>query len=308
MKKLFILLSFLFVFQAYSGTHIVDNSGNNVVIGTDTPSANADLTLEGGVLCLKETTTPTADTGYGKFYIKDDNKPYIQDGDGVEHEVCLLNGYYGEMYLEANTTASVIDTADVWHTVSVSEITVGLLSGWTYADGVTGSDITTYATYDGGDSTLVTTTADHGLSDGDFITITGTTNYNDIFEILSAPTTKTFEIDKAWDTNNDATGTYGRGGTLTAGTGVAGTYTSIWNISFSPSTNNEIFTGAFLVNGTVCPKCRAREFGQINTQYGHMGGSSLIPIAEGDKIQFIIKNIGSIGNVVIRHANVNLKR
>ena len=39
-----------------------------------------------------------------------------------------------------------------------------------------------------------------------------------------------------------------------------------------------------------------------------MGGSSLIPIAEGDKIQFIIKNIGSIGNVVIRHANVNLKR
>jgi len=62
-------------------------SGGNVGIGTDSPSVNADLTLDGGVLCLKETTTPTADTNFGKIYTKNDNKLYFQDGAGTEHEI-----------------------------------------------------------------------------------------------------------------------------------------------------------------------------------------------------------------------------
>jgi len=56
-------------------------------IGTKTPSANADLTLENGVLNLKETTTPTANTNYGKIYTKNDNKLYFQDGEGNEYIV-----------------------------------------------------------------------------------------------------------------------------------------------------------------------------------------------------------------------------
>jgi len=58
-----------------------------VGIGTNAPSANADLTLESGVLNLKETTTPTADTNYGKIYTKNDNKLYFQDGEGNEYTV-----------------------------------------------------------------------------------------------------------------------------------------------------------------------------------------------------------------------------
>ena len=58
-----------------------------VGIGTNAPSANADLTLESGVLNLKETTTPTADTNYGKIYTKNDNKLYFQDGEGNEYIV-----------------------------------------------------------------------------------------------------------------------------------------------------------------------------------------------------------------------------
>ena len=59
-----------------------------VGILTPTPSDNADLTLGGdGRLCLKETTTPTADADYGKVYCKADNKLYFQDGAGVEHEI-----------------------------------------------------------------------------------------------------------------------------------------------------------------------------------------------------------------------------
>ena len=64
----------------------VTNLGN-VGIGTASPSANADLTLEGGALALKEIATPTADANYGKVYTKTDNKLYFQDGAGTEHEI-----------------------------------------------------------------------------------------------------------------------------------------------------------------------------------------------------------------------------
>ncbi len=58
-------------------------------IATNTPSANADLTLEGGAIALKETTTPTADTNYGKLYTKSNNKLYFQAGNNTEFEVSL---------------------------------------------------------------------------------------------------------------------------------------------------------------------------------------------------------------------------
>ena len=61
-----------------------------VGVGTLFPSENADLTLEGGSLCMKETTTPTADENYGKLYTKADNNLYFQDGEGAEHKVKLI--------------------------------------------------------------------------------------------------------------------------------------------------------------------------------------------------------------------------
>jgi len=47
-------------------------------IGTATP--NETLTIEAGVLSIKETTTPTATAGYGKIYTKTDDMLYFQDG------------------------------------------------------------------------------------------------------------------------------------------------------------------------------------------------------------------------------------
>lgn len=70
-----------------SRTVMVMDGDGNVGIGTSTPSAYADLTLEGGALCIKERTTPTANADYGKIYTKSDNKLYFQDGAGTEHEI-----------------------------------------------------------------------------------------------------------------------------------------------------------------------------------------------------------------------------
>lgn len=68
--------------------------GNDGAVGMGAvPEANVgagNLQLEGGSLVLKEITTPTADTNYGKIYTKTDNKLYFQDGAGVEHEIAVV--------------------------------------------------------------------------------------------------------------------------------------------------------------------------------------------------------------------------
>ncbi len=68
----------------------LDGGTGKIGFGTATPSAYADLTLEGGALCIKEITTPTADANYGKIYTKTDNKIYFQDGAGAEHTIAFV--------------------------------------------------------------------------------------------------------------------------------------------------------------------------------------------------------------------------
>lgn len=62
-----------------------------VLIGSFTALTNeGDVQCLGsGVVALKETSTPTADTDYGKVYCKNDNKLYFQDGAGAEHEIAF---------------------------------------------------------------------------------------------------------------------------------------------------------------------------------------------------------------------------
>jgi len=55
----------------------------------------SDTTVTGGwdkvgTLFMKETTTPTATTNYGKVYTKSDNKLYFQDGAGTENEIAFV--------------------------------------------------------------------------------------------------------------------------------------------------------------------------------------------------------------------------
>lgn len=70
---------------------LIDGGNNNISINGASISANYDLLLRGdGVLAMAETTTPTADTNYGKVYCKSDNKLYFQDGAGTEHEIAFV--------------------------------------------------------------------------------------------------------------------------------------------------------------------------------------------------------------------------
>jgi hypothetical protein len=68
-----------------------DGSAGNIAVNGATLSANYDLALLGdGILCIKESATPTADADHGKIYCKNDNKLYFQDGAGAEHEIAYV--------------------------------------------------------------------------------------------------------------------------------------------------------------------------------------------------------------------------
>jgi hypothetical protein len=80
--------------SAQSDKMFILGSGG-LLLGTADPAnavtnLGANLQLENGVMCIKETTTPTADTNYGKVYTKTDNKLYFQDGAGTEHEIAFV--------------------------------------------------------------------------------------------------------------------------------------------------------------------------------------------------------------------------
>lgn len=70
----------------------IGESSGRVGVGL-IPTANmAGLSIEAGLLTLKERATPTADVNYGKLYTKNDNVLYFQDGAGVEKSFLPLSG------------------------------------------------------------------------------------------------------------------------------------------------------------------------------------------------------------------------
>lgn len=213
--------------------------------------------------------------------------------------------FYAEAYKYADANKTIIDTADIVH--ALQDLAEGLNNGWTWVAGTRGTDITTMATHDGGASTLITTTAAHNLSAGDYITITGTTNYNSPYKVLSVPSATTFEINKAWDTNNDATGTYSRGDSYTCDTGSGGLYEFCWGMSILPDAANKTLSSAIMINDSVCTKCRVRDHFS-KSEYESASNGELISVTEGDHIAIVVKNITDAVDMTIRHANFRIHR
>jgi hypothetical protein len=96
---------------------------DKVGIGTANPSPHADLTLEGGVLCLKETVAPNGDPGYGKIYTKDSKQLYFQDGAGTEKILTAsFTDYAAGEYVDNTDSSTVRSTGNTTMT-KLKEIT-----------------------------------------------------------------------------------------------------------------------------------------------------------------------------------------
>ncbi len=98
----------------------------------------------------------------------------------------------GSYQMERNTNPTVITATGV-----NGDITA-------IADGETTGSITVFA--DGGGGQVTVTSVAHGLTTGDEVVISGTTNYNGTF-IIANTLTDTFEITATW-VSDDATGTW----------------------------------------------------------------------------------------------------
>lgn len=251
---------------------------------------------------LKETTTPTAIAGVGQTYTKSDNRYYFQDGAGVEHEIPEVGNSFGEMAITGGA-AYTINTTAVWH--AFTGFSAGeLASDITFDAGKTASDITAYATHDAGATTKVTATAAHGLAAGDVITITGTTNYNDIYEVQESVDANNFSIDKAWDTNDDATGTYALGSCFIVGTSAAGKYLINWCAGGSAAAADTFEFGIYHEK-TLDHKI-PRKF--PNNDVGAFAGCGIITVAATDTVWFAVLNSTGTNNIDIDEMSFTITR
>ncbi len=200
---------------------------------------------------------------------------------------------HGEMDITGGSPYT-INTTNVWH--AYTGFSSGhLTSKITFAAGKTANDITIYATHSGGGETKVTATAAHGLSVGDIITITGTTNYNSIFAITDSVDDKNFAIDKAWDTNDDATGTYALGSHFIIGTDGAGDYFVIWTAGGS-AVAADSYEFAIYHEKTLDHKIPRK---YPNNDVGAWSGCGLIAVSDTDVIWFSVRNTTGTNNIDI---------
>jgi len=246
------------------------------------------LQLYNGALHFPEITTPSAIANYGALYTKTDNILYFQDGAGTEHAIIGADADYAEMYLNANGTASTIETANT--PIALRQFTTGSLQNFTFDAGSTAA-ISAYADYDGTVAGTVLATSTHGLTTGDIISIRGTTNYNGIFQITVVDSTHFYFTD-TW-AGDDGASDFDEPSHLVAGTTAAGEYMVTWNMSSAEGGGaGSTFTFAAYINATIHAKSRVqRKF--ANNDVGAFGGCGEMTIAAGDWIFLTASSSGT---------------
>ena len=171
-----------------------------------------------------------------------------------------------------------------------------------YQEADTGS-ISSVADAGGGDIT-VTTSADHGLSVGDHVTISGTTDYNGDYTINTVPSTTTFTVTKTYTSSQTGTWT---------------TYTRVWILAdgdYELSYTIDIdSTGGSTWNATAQVYKNGVALGTTQTRSGNYGNedqSMALPkvhetLSAGDYLDVRINQNNLTGNMVHHMFNVEIR-
>ena len=198
--------------------------------------------------------------------------------DGADrNEVNMAGDEYGSSYITGGGLLT-IDTVSVWH--AVTGFGNELVNGIAFNAGSTGA-ITAYAGPDGGQVTV--TSSGHGLSDGDIITISGSTNYNAIYEVSNVTPPNTFEITAAW-AGNDAAGTWRNGSNYVVDK--SGIYLTGWQLSAHAAAANKTYSFAMSLNAAICPQGLQRRKFAIQDDEGAVAGSCMLSLTAGDIVAF----------------------
>ena len=210
---------------------------------------------------------------------------------------CTSDKKYGEMYTISGGEIEVV-TQNVWEAV-ILNVSQGELNGFTYDAGGSGG-IDSVADAGLGDITVTTPDA-HGLSIGDYITITGSTDYDGIYEIKTVPSGTTYTVTKAF--TETRTGSWIQGASLTA-TKTA-TYRGMWSACGTAANNGDVLHFSPCKNTTVASKAIGkRKFSNVDV--GSFSGCAIMSVTVGDVIFFCVKNTSGTGNITISDRDMNL--
>jgi hypothetical protein len=222
---------------------------------------------------------------------------------------------YAEMYMYANATACVINTANIYHAIyNTFGNNDGTLAPqldathFTYKAGV-GYTIAAFANYNSptNTQTKVTITAGHALLAGEPITISGTTNYNGTYVVLAAGLSATeFVVTKTY-VANDATGSARRPATLKCL--LAGKYMAGFTFSGIAANNNDVFKWELNKDDIPLDNIGARAIWTSGaSNYRSVASTGLVSLTAGQYLWASVKNYSGANNVTFYSGNVWINR
>ncbi len=295
----------------FGGKIVMTMIGENVGIGTLLP--NESLTVEAGVLSLKETTTPTATTNYAKIYSKDTNDLFYQDGAGAEH---LIHGdAFSNIWWHGTTVDTVgigttnfftvidsfdnvgeeDDLANAVGNATTDDITIGATGGGSYdasfhlsisSNGAASEMVIVLGQTLNTAKTIATATnatpivlgiTGHGLLKGDMVTVvdaTGNTAANGDW-FLSAITPDTMTLVDLQGSNSVGNGVY--------------------NVDSGDITI--VYHGNILMHRKV-----------NQTDLGSGGAEADLDLVAGDKVKMYVANIGATRDLEVAAVNLKIER
>ena len=219
-----------------------------------------------------------------------------------------LGGIAG-MYEYENGTVMGIDQENTYHPFWTAGVVAGVLDGWTFLAGVSGS-FTSVANAGGGQLQF-TTSAPHGMLAGQIVTITsasvaGYRPPNPQIFVIQSVGASTFNVLGTF--TSTATGTFTRGACLVAGTSAAGKYELLWSVTaVAASGSNKQYKFEPCQNATNVDKGAA---GQLMNATGpqRCSGGAFVVVAAGDVFTMLCNNQSDTTDVTIVDMNFRLKR
>lgn len=221
---------------------------------------------------------------------------FLEGGD--RNEVSMAGDEYGTSYITGGGLLT-IDTVDVWH--AVTGFGNELVNGIAFNAGSSGA-ISAYAGPDGGQVTV--TSNGHGLSEGDIITISGSTNYNGIYEITNVGVND-FEITAAW-AGDDGASTWRNGSNYVVSK--TGIYLTAWQMSALSAGVNKTYRFSMSHNDAICAQGLQRRKFAVGGDVGAVAGSCLLSLTAGDIIAFNVYGETDATNITLAEVTLMLHR
>lgn len=219
---------------------------------------------------------------------------------------------HAEMTDSENTDAFVVSAQDDHTAYHTNGLAAGDISGgWTFDAGGAGTSHAIASIADGADSGVdiaVTTSTAHGLAAGDIVSQSNLTSavYTGFFKVKAIISSTIYEVAAVFTATD--TGTMDQPATLMCPTGGSGTYLCAWSCDADSATNNETFDFALHLEAAHQAKTNARRKFGTSGDVGSLSNTSLLDVADGEKVSFMVKNIDSAGNITIRNLHIVLVR